>query len=301
MTHPVHAAQRTRTGRRGPLRRVLEVRGVVGGYRRPRPVVRLVAADGTRLVGSYLQGPAAATPAVLLAHGFAAHRRKPAYARLAEGLATHVHVLAVDLRGHGQSGGRCALGDREALDVAAGLDWLRGFGHGHLTAVGVSMGGTSVLHAAVLARPGPSAVVAVSTPARVHGHDSAPMRRLREAWHTPWKRAAMALLLNVSTVPPRRWRPPPDPVAAAGQLDVPLLVVHGADDGYFPPSDAEEVAAAAGGQATLWARPAGFGHAEDGMTAAFGDRLGRAIVAAAATGRFPAWGAVPVSRPGAGG
>ena len=133
--------------RRGPLRRFLEVRGVVGGHAVDHVQARLRAEDGTRLAGSYLPG-SGGEAAVLLAHGFAANRRKPAYARLADGLASRLPVLSLDLRGHGGSAGWCTLGDREAMDVDAGVAWLRSMGHRVVIAVGLSMGGTAVLHAA---------------------------------------------------------------------------------------------------------------------------------------------------------
>ena len=95
---------------RGVVRAFLETRGVVGGHHAPHAEVRLLAADGTDLAATWLPGPHADAPAVVLAHGFAAHRRKPAYARLADGLADHAHVLALDLRGHGHSRGHTTLG-----------------------------------------------------------------------------------------------------------------------------------------------------------------------------------------------
>src|SRR5690606_15181145 len=87
--------------RRGPVRRYLEARGVLGGHAAAHSHTRLVAADGTHLAGTLLAGPADAPGAVLLLHGFAANRRKPAYARLADGLSRACGVLALDLRGHG--------------------------------------------------------------------------------------------------------------------------------------------------------------------------------------------------------
>jgi len=150
--------------RRGPVRRCLETRGLVGSFVSAHVDTRLEAADGTRLAGSLLPGPARAPAAVLLLHGFAANRRKPAYARLADGLAQHLTVLALDLRGHGGSGGSSTLGDREAEDVAAGVRWLRRFGHRRVVLVGVSMGATAVLHAASRGSR-VDAVVTVSAPA----------------------------------------------------------------------------------------------------------------------------------------
>lgn len=113
------------------MRRLLEVRGLVGGHRAPHVHTRLRAADGTRLVGTYLPSGGDG-PAVLLAHGFAAHRSKPSYARLADGMATRMPVLALDLHGHDDA--YFPVDDAQALAGSAGGPaalWLEppGFGH----------------------------------------------------------------------------------------------------------------------------------------------------------------------------
>jgi pimeloyl-ACP methyl ester carboxylesterase len=278
--------------RRGPVRRFLEARGVVGGHVAPHVETRLLARDGTRLSGTYLPGPGPAGPAVLLAHGFAAHRKKPAYAYLADGLAQTMAVLSLDLRGHGASGGVSTFGDREALDVAAGLAWLRRYGHPWVAMVGLSMGGTSVLHAGAAGAEA-DAVVAVSAPARFRDeHDSEAMRRLAAVWATPWKRHGLRALLKVRVVHPAAWRTPGHPEDLVASLTSPLLVVHGEDDGYFPVDDGEALVRAAGGPATLWREPAGFGHAEDGVTAGFVSALAAALETVRDTGAFPARGEV---------
>jgi uncharacterized protein len=260
---------------------------VVGGHVLDHVHTRLRSADGTALEGTYLPGPAPAPVAVLLLHGFAANRRKPAYARLGDGLAERVAVLALDLRGHGGSGGRSTLGDREAEDVLAGVAWLRRFGHERVVLVGLSMGGTAALHAASLGAE-VDGVVAVSAPAwfRDPPH-TGPLRRLHAIWESPLQRRAMQALVGVSLAGPQGWSGPPDPAVMATAIGVPLLVVHGADDAYFPSSDGEDLVTAAAGPAVLWAEPAGFGHAEDGVTPGFVDALGRAVVGVAEQGRFP--------------
>lgn len=275
------------TPRRGPVRRYLETRGVLGGHRGMHATTRLHAADGTRLAGTYLPGPPASPTAVLLLHGFAANRRKPAYARLADGLAQQVPVLALDLRGHGGSGGICTLGDHEVVDVEAGLTWLRRLGHRHVVTVGLSMGATSALHAASLGAD-TDAVVAVSAPAWFRDvPDTDALRRLHAVWQRPVARAGLRVALGVRLAGPAAWRSPPHPAEMAARISRPLLVVHGADDAYFPPSDADDLAAAAAGPVALWQEPAGFGHAEDGLTDEVIARLRAAIVAVATTGRFP--------------
>jgi uncharacterized protein len=270
---------------------------VVGGLPGPRVQARLRADDGTRLVGTYLPGPGVASAsaraaprsvAVLLLHGFGANHRKPAYARLASGLARRVPVLAVDLRGHGGSEGRSTLGDHEVGDVAAGVSWLQAFGHDEVVLVGLSMGGTAALHAASSGVP-VTAVVTVSAPAWFRDRaETLPMQRLEGVWHSPSQRWLLRLLVGIALAGPEAWRAPPHPAAMAAGIAVPLLVVHGRDDAYFPVSDAHALVAARGDGAVLWEEPSGFGHAEDGITAGFVAALGDAIVEVEARGRFPA-------------
>jgi uncharacterized protein len=286
VSDPVHPP-RAPAIRRGPVRRFLELRGVLGGHVLDHVHTRLRSADGTVLEGTYLPGPVPSPIAVLLLHGFAANRRKPAYARLADGLASRVSVLALDLRGHGGSDGWSTLGDREAEDAQAGIDWLHRYGHQRVVVVGMSMGGTAALHAASLGAE-VEGVVAVSAPARFREvPDTLPMQRLHAIWQSPVRRRTMQALVGISLAGPEAWTGPPDPVVMAASIEVPLLVVHGEDDAYFPPSDAEELVAAAAGPAVLWAEPAGFGHAEDGVTPEFVEALRRAIVSLAEHGRFP--------------
>lgn len=282
MSVPVQQAR----PRRGVVRRYLETRGVVGRFTRPHGQVPLRAADGTRLAATYLPGPPDAATAVLVVHGFAANRRKPAYARLADGLSLRAPVLTVDLRGHGASGGACTLGDREADDVTAALRWLRATGHRHVVTIGASMGATAGLHAAALGAP-TDALVSVSGPAWFRdAPDTDALRRLHAVWTRPAARAGMRVALGVRVAGPRGWRAPPHPAELAARLTIPLLVVHGDDDAYFPPADADALAAAAM-HATTWHEPSGFGHAEDGLTPRFVARLADAVDEVARTGRFP--------------
>ena len=335
---------------RSPLRRLADCWGLTPGIGPPCETVGLAARDGVRLAASYLPGPRAGGPAVLIAPGFAGHRTKPAYALLAERLAERVGVLALDLRGHGGSGGRCTFGVREVLDVAAGADWLRVRGHGWVGAIGASMGGAAVLRAAGLGRTGRlDAVCAISAPARwgqpagagdpgprtgagdpgrdavdAAMHDDAVDAARRDALdpsgqdlvdvaahhavdspgvpQTPamrgisrtvtvgWYRALVGGLLHVR-IAPNPWSAPAVPLAPLDLVGaiapVPLLVVHGADDHYFPPSQAELLYAAAAEPRALWLEPVGFGHAEDGLRSPFVDDLARAVLSCATTGSWP--------------
>lgn len=278
--------QRSRGVRRGPLRRLLEVRGVVGGPSRPHQRVDLVANDGTAIAANHIDPPRAGAPSAVLAHGFAARADKPAYARLADGLAARFGVLSLDLRGHGRSAGECTFGDDEAHDIVAAVRWIRETSGGPVVLVGVSMGGTAVLHA--LARGlEVEAAALISTPALFGRTSAPPLAQLDGLWRSAWKRRALAVATGVRLRGPEHWNGLDHPVDLAARTDVPLLVVHGEDDHFFPPTDAEALAGAAGGPATLWREPAGFGHAEDGLTPEFCRALGRALEVAVIDGRAP--------------
>ena len=289
---------------RSPWRRFAEARGWLGGFVAPTLTARLRAADGTALVGSFVAGPSHHRAAVVLAHGFGANRKKPAYVRLAEGLAAHAPVLSLDLRGHGDSGGASSFGDLERADVTAAVRWLGGFGIDRVVLVGASMGATAVLHAAgrdLLPPAGDgfgtqppelAGLVLISAPS--HYRDPAPpgpLRRLERLWHDPLRRTALEVGLGIRLAPPSVWSDPPEPAALARRVVAPALVVHGEDDAYFPLADARALHRAAAGPAQLWCEPAGFGHAEDGLSPAVVDRLGAAIDTALDAGRFPARGA----------
>ncbi len=234
------------------------------------------------LAGPAHSRPADEVPAVVLLHGFAASAGKPAYARLADILQRDASVLAVDLRGHGRSGGWSTLGDRERHDVAAAVDALRGDGHRHVTVVGVSMGATAAVHA-VATGTAVDALVLVSGPGYLPAEPrTAPLQELHRHWHSPVSRAVMRWGLRVRVSPPATWSRPRHP-ADILPAHLPTLVVHGLDDAYFPVDDAR--ALAAGPRAVLWLE-VGFGHAEDGLTAGWCERLRHALDVAVRTGGF---------------
>ena len=275
----------------------------------PTITARLQAADGTALVGSLLVGPSVHGTAVVLAHGFGANRRKPAYVRLAEGLASYAPVLSLDLRGHGGSSGASTFGDLERADVTAAVRWLGGIGFQRVVLVGASMGATAVLHSAGrdlrpvaqdqvwtagsdVAWPELAGLVLISAPARYRDPaPPGPLRRLERVWHDPLRRAALGAGLGIRLAPPSAWSDPPAPTQLVSQVTAPTLVVHGEDDAYFPTGDALALQRAAAGPSRLWREPAGFGHAEDGLTAAVIERLADAVAAVLLDGRFPPQGA----------
>ncbi len=202
----------------------------------------------------------------VVAHGFTGDADRPHVRRIAAAFARHGAVVTFSFRGHGASGGRSTVGDREVLDLAAAVTWARGFGHARVVTVGFSMGGSVVLRHAALhggdSAARTDAVVSVSAPARWYYRGTAPMRRLHWLVMRPTGRLVGRYGLR-TRIHHRDWDPVPlSPVEAVPRIaPTPLLVVHGDRDGYFPVDHPRMLAEAAGDHGELWLEP-GMGHAE---------------------------------------
>lgn len=247
----------------------------------------LRTADGERLAHVLLPGPGATC--VVLAHGFSGSTAKAPLQRVASGLQRHTSVLAYDARGHGGSTGRTTLGDREVLDVDAAVAAARAHGYDRVVTCGFSMGGATVLRHAGLRgavvgghrlEAVPDAVASVSATARWGVRDTAAMRRLHRIVETRTGRAFAARVMG-TRISPDGWNPlPPSPLeCVAAVAPLPLLLVHGDRDGYFPVTHAVELAAAAQEPVELWLEQ-GFGHAETAVSDELLDRLGAWLAAA---------------------
>ncbi len=209
----------------------------------------------------------------VVAHGFTGDVDRPHVRRVAAALARHGAVLTFSFRGHGASGGRSTVGDREVLDLAAAVEWARELGHARVVTVGFSMGGSVVLRHAAL-HGGVDAVVSVSSPARWYYRGTAPMRRLHWLVTRPEGRLVGRYGLR-TRIHHRDWHPVPlSPVQAVPEIaPTPLLIVHGDRDGYFPLDHPRMLAAAAGDHGELWVEP-GMGHAEHAAAEALLARIG---------------------------
>ncbi|MFE2375058.1 alpha/beta hydrolase [Streptomyces sp. NPDC059398] len=248
----------------------------------------------------------AADTVIVVAHGFTGSVDRPAVRRAAEVFARRAAVVTFSFRGHGRSGGRSTVGDREVLDLAAAVEWARGLGHRRVVTVGFSMGGSVVLRHAALAggrgsgsrgsgsgggaagaggsaggefaRARTDAVAAVSSPARWYYRGTAPMRRLHWVVTRPLGRLVGRFGLR-TRIHTEDWDPVPlSPVDAVPMIaPVPLLIVHGDRDPYFPLDHPRMLAAAAGAGAELWVE-AGMGHAENAAGDALLGRVGEWLV-----------------------
>jgi pimeloyl-ACP methyl ester carboxylesterase len=219
---------------------------------------------------------------VVLAHGFTNSSGKPSVRDISDRLSAHVGVLAYDARGHGRSGGWSTLGDLEPLDVDAAVAAARRLGYARVVTMGWSMGGSNVLrHAALrgeqvggctLAHP-PDAVVSVSAVSRWYYRDTPAMRRLHFAIERRLGRV-MTRWVRKTRVSPARWDPVPlSPLEAVPLIaPLPLLLVHGDSDHYFPVEHPQALLAASAGHAELWLEP-GMGHAEAAASPELVERL----------------------------
>ena len=109
--------------------------------------VQLRTADGVSIAAALYQA-AGDAPAVVLVHMFT--RTKEDWRPFAERLqASGLTALAIDLRGHGASGGVSTPAPAMALDVQAALGFLvaRGSGRG-IALVGASLGASAAIMAA---------------------------------------------------------------------------------------------------------------------------------------------------------
>ena len=241
----------------------------------------ITTADGVVLHAAYAppQGPATGAadgPVIVLAHGFSGAVERPAVRRIVAGLTRRAGVVSFSFRGHGRSRGRSTVGDLEVLDVQAAVDWARSLGYRRVVTVGFSMGGAVVLRHAAL-HPGVEAVATVSAPARWYYRGTVPMRRLHWVVMRPMGRVVGRVGLR-TRIDPHEWRtvplPPVDAAARLASLGIPLLVVHGDRDPYFPLDHPRSLHEAAGpDHSELWIEP-GFGHAENSATEELVERLG---------------------------
>lgn len=252
-----------------------------------KPVIQartLVTDDGIPIDAVHLPGHS--DLAIVLAHGFTQSWQRPWVWQIAKRLNRAGGVVAFDFRGHGRSGGVSTLGDREISDMAVAVAYARELGYARVATVGFSMGASIVLrHAALLG--GVDAVVSVSGPGRWYYRGTKAMRRVHWAVEHKAGRAVSRHFLK-TRISNGRWDPVPLPPADAAALiaPVPLLIVHGDKDHFFPVEHAEHIFAAAQEPKELWIVP-GFGHAETGARPALLDRIADWLSAAASITATP--------------
>lgn len=250
----------------------------------PEQTRTLTTSDGIAISAMHLPGPESdGDPRLCLVvvHGFTGSWRQERVRKVTGRLSRYGGVVALDMRGHGRSGGATTVGDEEIHDVEAAVAWARDLGYPRVVTVGFSLGGAVVLREAALLADGPGrvdAVVSVSAPAFWYYRGTRIMRVAH--WMVETRPGRLTMRLRRTRISGRGWREPLPipPVEAAGRLaGIPLLVVHGDADHYFPlehPKAIHNAARQGGSAATLWIEP-GFRHAESAVSIDVLDRIGR--------------------------
>jgi pimeloyl-ACP methyl ester carboxylesterase len=244
----------------------------------------VLTADGVRIAGTRLERidrsggipDDAGEPAVVLAHGLMGWHRKPRFARFGEVLARRFPVYAFDFRGHASSEGVCDYGGREVHDVEAIVAKARDDGHPRVVTIGTSMGAIAVLrHAALIG--GVDAVVSISSLAYWDWHDGARSRAARAMRARTATASGRRMLRAWGVRLPDTWETPASPEEVVGMIaPAPVVFVHGRNDHMFGVDHAMRLYEAAREPKRLLLGSR-FGHAEDGLTSAFADRIGRVI------------------------
>jgi fermentation-respiration switch protein FrsA (DUF1100 family) len=162
---------------------------------------------------------------------------------------------------------------------------MRELGYERIVTCGWSMGGSVVLRHAALVR-GVDAVVSVSAVSRWFYRGTLPMRRLHWAVQTRVGRLLTRRVLGTRVVA-TGWSDvelPESPVEVAGRISpIPLLLVHGDRDHYFPVEHPQALYAAAEEPKELWLVE-GFGHAENAASPELLERISAHLPALLARG-----------------
>lgn len=214
--------------------------------------VQISASDGTVLAGHFWPGADDKAPAILLLHGLGGSRSQfdeQGAALSRKGYA----VLAINLRGHGDSGGEIrSFGLFEARDAHAAFLWLKKKQHGSKIGVsGLSLGGAAALLGPAGPVPADALVLTVVYPDIRHAIHNRIAYRLGN-----FLASAGEPLLSFQA--PLRYDVWPDklsPETAIKSFKKPVLVIGGEIDSYTPPVETRAIFEAANAPRQLWIVP----------------------------------------------
>lgn len=194
--------------------------------------------------------------AILVTPGIFMHRESPEHRRLADGLADVADILTLDVRGHGDSGGRFTWGHKEPGDLIAVARWMRE-SYRRVGGLGFSYGGYSTVMAAA-SGPVFDAVALVAAPKSLFIIDHNPfIRGLSRSVPLMLRRERRFTRLMLG-LPPRRV----SPLRVIGRIAPPLLIIHGSEDWLIPLKHALELYDRAAEPKELEIIPGGL-HAEN--------------------------------------
>jgi pimeloyl-ACP methyl ester carboxylesterase len=203
---------------------------------RPLSDLRLEDASGVPIAGTFHDR--GRSSGVVVVHGIVGSRRMPELQTVVEALAERHDVLSIDVRGHGDTGGRFTWGREEWRQVDAAARFLREAGRS-AAAVGFSFGGYHAARAAARGAP-IDRLVLVGAPVDLKVLDHFPLGP--DFW-----RHAPAMLRRRRRIPRVDWRFPIRrnalPVEELARIAARTLVIHGGRDFLISRRHAERYAA----------------------------------------------------------
>ncbi len=225
--------------------------------------VSLQSTDRIALKAWWLPADGNARGTVIIAHGVD-HTRQVMLPRSMFLVHGGYNVLALDLRGHGESAAQYVSGGYlEARDVLGAIRYVRSRGeHGPIALLGVSMGAAASLLAAanssdvvavVLDGPFPSGAAVFSNIDRHFVHDAKTPIWLRAAFEVgrlPGIPTAVALVFYLRTGV-YLGTDLVNVLPAAAQVRIPVLLISGDKDWIVPTVQARQVQAALAGTSSL--------------------------------------------------
>lgn len=246
----------------------------------------LFTSDSVRIEGTHVtyakakNDPDPMALGIVMAHGFTGNRKLEDVQKVVNSLREFGGVLSLDLRGHGDSGGEGTMGMDEIHDIDSAVIHARDFGYRTVATIGFSMGGSIVLRQGSLSSgmAKPDAVVSVSAPGFWFYRGTRVMRVVHRLIESSSGRLALRGKGVRITSAPWPEPPPMSPEQAVENMGhMPLLIVHGDVDRYFPLEHAHALEAAAGkaGNPNVEVLMVeGFGHAESAIELETLDRIG---------------------------
>jgi alpha-beta hydrolase superfamily lysophospholipase len=201
--------------------------------------------DGLTLPGWLIPAGPFAAPGVVLVHGWESARdRTLVHAQVLHAIG--LHVLTIDVRGHGHNGpealpmsvGEFAADARAAVSALAARPEVTS-----VAILGHSMGAAGSL-VATAGNPEVAAVIAVAAPANPHRLTRQTFRLARLpipdviAWPLAW------FTIRIFLRPRGHSVEDVSATRAVREIDVPVMLVHGTDDRVVPAADIEVLAAA---------------------------------------------------------
>ncbi|MEN9938518.1 MAG: hypothetical protein RLZZ387_5097 [Chloroflexota bacterium] len=208
--------------------------------------VRFAASDGDVSIAGWYIPRQGATRAVVLMHGKDSSRATEFAGDFVDlGAALHARgfaVLMIDMRGHGQSeDARFTFGLRERRDIIGAVDWLeaQGFRPGAVGVLGVSMGAASAI-GALADDPEIGALVADCSYADIY-----PLMQRHWGSTSKLPDAFLPSTLLTARVVMGEDLTRARPVDEIGDIEAPVLIIHGDADKLTDVSHGRQLAAAA--------------------------------------------------------